>query len=168
MNEIKLKNWEEFEDETRKLYNKNKMLQSNSQLHHSDFLFRGQANSEWKLKTTLERYSKRNYSFESYNHLIARIKSSIESFTGKTWDFEDYSFDKKERPSPPNYQFMSYLRHLGFPSPLLDWTRSSYVAAYFAFNKVEKRIVISSVFIVIKNTVERARHILEVALVLKI
>jgi hypothetical protein len=29
--------------------------------------------------------------------------------------------------------YLAHLRHCGFPSPLLDWSRSPYVAAYFAF-----------------------------------
>jgi len=30
---------------------------------------------------------------------------------------------------------MTRLRHHGFPSPLLDWPQSPYIAAFFAFNK---------------------------------
>jgi FRG domain len=32
------------------------------------------------------------------------------------------------------YEYLAHLRHNGFPSPLLDWSRSPYVAAYFAFS----------------------------------
>ena len=39
---------------------------------------------------------------------------------------------------PPGYEFMAYLRHHGFPSPLLDWSISPYVTAFFAFRRIPK------------------------------
>jgi hypothetical protein len=39
------------------------------------------------------------------------------------------------KQGPPAYGYMAYLRHHGFPSPLLDWTDSPYIAAFFAFRE---------------------------------
>src|SRR5579871_975887 len=58
------------------------------------------------------------------------------------WDIEPHTYRDRMRDADagvffkaqfPGYDYMAYLRHHGFPSPLLDWTRSPYVAAFFAF-----------------------------------
>lgn len=35
----------------------------------------------------------------------------------------------------PACDYFAYLRHHGLPSPLLDWSKSPYIAAYFAMNE---------------------------------
>ena len=54
--------------------------------------------------------------------------------TGRKWDLDTKvnlgEFDL------PAYEFMSYLRQNGLPSPLLDWTKSPYIAAFFAFRDI--------------------------------
>jgi hypothetical protein len=141
MREIKLKNWEELEDNIQRIYSENKKLQIASKRYYSEILFRGQANFEWQLQTTLERYTPERYSVGAYNSLIASIKNNIESFTNASWSLEEYNVERSKNIfyCPPNYEFMAYLRHFGFPSPLLDWTRSPYVAAYFAFDSADKQ-----------------------------
>jgi hypothetical protein len=67
----------------------------------------------------------------------------IESFTGHKWDLPEWPTLMEEiqarqrRPflhfTSPCYAYLVYLRQHGFPSPLLDWTASPYIAAFFAY-----------------------------------
>lgn len=109
----------------------------------NDILFRGQSDSEWQLQTTLERTTEEKYSIPRYLQRADSVVNEIESLTGKNWGLPSYPEIVKQisvvqdslRPNLPCYEYLVYLRHHGFPSPLLDWTRSPYVAAYFALEQ---------------------------------
>lgn len=107
----------------------------------SHLLFRGQANSCWGLGTTLERrFPSCQWSWADYYQLVRSTLPQIQSFTGREWNFPPY--DKvadfgsdldHQLKSLPGYEYLVYVRHHGFPSPLLDWSRSPFVAAFFAY-----------------------------------
>ena len=114
--------------------------------HVSTLLFRGQSDSSWRLQTTLERYAPDSLRVSHYYRTIHRAKYQIESLTEQRWEIPtlpDYdkwlgSQDGFRPWDLPGYDYMIYLRHHNFPSPLLDWSRSPYVAAFFAFNHAGK------------------------------
>ncbi len=136
MEQIDLKCWEDFEERISSLFiEKEKLKTLKEPLYVSTPLFRGQANASWELETTLDRVATRDFGVEEYFKALRAVRPAVNSITGKEWDIP-IQFDG-ERLAPQGYEFMVYLRHHGFPSPLLDWTRSPYVAAYFAFRSHE-------------------------------
>jgi hypothetical protein len=129
--------WDEFEEFIRK------PTTDESGKLQSELLFRGQSNSEWKLETTLERAGTKIQTLMDYFQFLAAAKPQLETFTGQRWSeisleliretYKNYS-NFSLMPFPA-YELCVYSRHHGFPSMLLDWSRSPYVAAYFAFQQ---------------------------------
>jgi hypothetical protein len=150
MEERDLTDWQGFEFELQRL---------RVELKHasSRLLFRGQSDSQNRLATTLERNGYEGMRFSDYYRVTNRIKPAVETFTGMKWDlphpagdflvsFHDIQLlSNLQYPSVDYYRYLVYLRHHGFPSPLLDWSYSPFVAAFFAFRnpiaKTEKRSI---------------------------
>ena len=126
--------WEDFEDELTGINEETKSLQEKEQGHVSYPLFRGVNNSEYHLESTLDRIQK-EMSVSDYQTILEIVHKHVATCTGRKWDLnEEINYERGFKL--PAYGFMAYLRHNGFPSPLIDWTRSPYIAAFFAFRKL--------------------------------
>lgn len=148
MEKIELDSWSDFEREI----DKNFLRQIENMDMALPFYFRGQADATWRLETTLERYVGPNRRVDRYYDIITRIQSEIETFTDRNWDLPS-SQDYINSPKPVSFlkndaiiSYMQYLRHFGYPSPLLDWTRSPFVAAYFALKDVTSKAKSVAIF----------------------
>lgn len=145
MEEYSVNCWEEFENRLQGLESA-RNEKSNSGSSPSEYLFRGHSNSTWELETTLERFTSTPLSLTNYYRFALVASKKISVFTGVKWDIpslEEYGQWLKDKDllsfyDFKAYEYLAYLRHHGFPSPLLDWSQSPYIAAFFAFRTVDK------------------------------
>jgi len=86
--------------------------------------FRGHGSNKFRLRTSLQRAGRNR--LERYcAETLPEFKSHVEAVEGMRFNLsndDDYS------------TLLGLAQHHGLPTPLLDWTRSPYVAAYFAFS----------------------------------
>lgn len=94
--------WEQYKEE----------IAGNSDL----WVYRGQPNSDWDLKSSLERF---NFDPDVEQQLLDEFKSGFELFVEKEIKYD--------------LDYLAYMQHFGVPTRLLDFTYSPYIAAYFAF-----------------------------------
>jgi hypothetical protein len=155
MQTINLRSWSKFEEAVRAVDHQRQKTKSGRVL--KPVLFRGVGNSKWSLETTLERAHPSECcqpasSLIEYYQRISASKPVIETLRGKRIgriptfpEFERLvqhdsygGLDVLMMQQPGVWEYLVYLRHHGFPSPLLDWTASPYVAAFFAFDSPPK------------------------------
>jgi hypothetical protein len=149
MQTIDVETWEEFEEHL-----KVRNISTGGQ-----YLFRGQGQL---LLVAGHDVGAKRMPFADYYRLISVVRPQIETFTETKWgtlpqydevaklaqEYDDFSLMLDGIPAPFSaYSYMAYLRHHGFPSPLLDWSRTPYVAAYFAFRNAAKARVAIYVYL---------------------
>jgi len=112
-------------------------------------LYRGQSNHSWNIKSSLERHGIEIIECERYYRIIDKYKPLINPLIENRYERKStrngYPFDFKEYEKGswelPEMEYLAYLRHHGFPTPLVDLSSSCFVALFFAcedFNQERK------------------------------
>lgn len=93
--------------------------------HYNGYIFRGQADADWKLESTLSRALQKHYpDTKDYGKLIVKhLEEFKENIRGRC---------EVELNTASNEELWALGQHFGLYTPLLDWTRSPYVALFFS------------------------------------
>jgi hypothetical protein len=89
------------------------------------YIFRGMGSAEWPLQSSLERY-------------VATPRERIDAERSLIFEFKRRAHDYIDAGKEPTAEvdWLALMQHFGAPTRLVDFTRSPYVAALFAYEEV--------------------------------
>ena len=102
-----------------------------------DWIFRGHLDAEWELETSLYRWMgdiKRSSVGRDFMELEDIEKLMLEGFKKGVHHYLSSSLHLPKT----TLEWLSLMQHYGAPTRLLDFTRSPYVASFFAFEEIKK------------------------------
>jgi hypothetical protein len=98
-----------------------------TELPSDRFIFRGQEKKIWRLRTAFHRTDRASLR----RFLSIDVKTLHRNLSGMT----SHRFDLTD--GLDYAAFLALVQHHGYPTPVLDWTRSPFIAAYFAFRNLD-------------------------------
>lgn len=91
----------------------------------SNWIFRGQAQSDWLLTTSLERITGWTPG------------SPLEGEIFDAFSRQAHNYLEPQSVPQGDIEWWALMQHHGVPTRLLDWTRSAYVGAFFAIDEAD-------------------------------
>ncbi|OYY58944.1 MAG: hypothetical protein B7Y55_01410 [Polynucleobacter sp. 35-46-207] len=98
------------------------------QIESRKFIFRGQS-KQWRLQTSFHRTGRANL-IRFINEDIQMLHKHLSARTKHLFNLDIPN---------ENGAFYNLVQHHGYPTPLLDWSYSPYVAAFFAFRDITNK-----------------------------